>query len=215
MENFGEQFLHQKYPELHTTPSVEHEQRRRKRASERISQKPADKLAAWMNVLERTHMGHRDDPRILKRIKNFYHKEYITITLDDIPQSYWNNKARIMIEQGYGGDMEQGGVEKRIYTDKDENESTDYLFPEEMAQQELDVVRGNEERSLDGWIDYLTSEDAQYPVWAKYWAFTSVVKMGKFEKQEICEHCEKGRIDRKSTRLNSSHGTLSRMPSSA
>jgi hypothetical protein len=73
MEKSGEQFLHQRDQRLHTSTPVEHEQERRQRAEEEVSQKPADKLAAWMQVLERTHMGHMDDPRVLERIKDYYH----------------------------------------------------------------------------------------------------------------------------------------------
>jgi hypothetical protein len=62
MSNFGEQFLHQKDPKLHTSSSVEHEMKRRKTREGRkqkddrdvISQKPADKISNWMDVLEQT-----------------------------------------------------------------------------------------------------------------------------------------------------------------
>lgn len=37
---------------------------------------------------------------------------------------------------------------------------------------------------MDKWVDYLVSDEAPYPMWAKYWAFRSVVKMGKLEKTE-------------------------------
>jgi len=62
--NSPEQFLHQKDSKLHTSKPVEHEQARRKRRGEQTSQKPADKLASFMEVLEQTHLGHRDDPRV-------------------------------------------------------------------------------------------------------------------------------------------------------
>ena len=68
-----------------------------------------------MEVLERTHMGHRDDPRVLERIKRYYHREHITITDEDIPQSYWNNRAEVMIRQGYGGDLENQNIQKQTW----------------------------------------------------------------------------------------------------
>ena len=37
---------------------------------------------------------------------------------------------------------------------------------------------------MDNWIDYLSSEDASYSMWAKYWAFKSILKMGKLKKTE-------------------------------
>lgn len=64
MSEPGEQFLHKKDSKLHTTIPVELEQASRKRAGEEVSQRPADKIARWLGVIEKTHMGHRDDPRV-------------------------------------------------------------------------------------------------------------------------------------------------------
>lgn len=161
-----------------------------------------------MAVLEKTHTGHRDDPRVLERIRNYYHRQYITISLDNIPQSYWNNKAEIMIRQGYGGDMAQGGVQKETWTDDKGNEHVNYVFQEELKEQELGVIRNNQKRSLDKWLDYLTSEDAPYPTWAKYWAFTSVLKMGKYEKQEAEDGTEKAGFQKRTKTTTNSFPLL-------
>jgi len=68
MENFGSQFLHERDSRLHTTDEVEHEKTRKENKDEKTSQKPAEKISDWLEVIERTHMGHRDDPRVLDRI---------------------------------------------------------------------------------------------------------------------------------------------------
>ena len=193
----GEKFLHKKDQKLHTSTFVEHEQERRKKSGEEVSQKPAEKLAAWMEVLERTHMGHRDDPRVLERIKRYYHREHITITDEDIPQSYWNNRAEVMIRQGYGGDLENQNIQKQTWVGYNGNEHINYIFPDELKEQELTVIRNNQERSMDKWLDYLTSEDALYPMWAKYWAFTSMLKMGKYTKRETENGGEKASFQKR------------------
>jgi hypothetical protein len=64
----GEQFIHGKDSSLHTSQPVEHAIKQAKRRGESVSQKPADKLAAWFKVLERTHMGHRDNPRVFPKV---------------------------------------------------------------------------------------------------------------------------------------------------
>lgn len=117
----GERFLHQKDATLQTSQPVEHEQKRIHRQGQETSQKSANKITTWLQLLERTHMGHADEPRVLERIKESYHRQYVTLTLDDIPQSYWNNKAKIMIAQGYGGDMTHSGIHKEEYTDEHGN----------------------------------------------------------------------------------------------
>ncbi len=48
----GEQFLHQKDSKLHTTPNVEHQKARQKIAGEKVSNKPADKIADFLGVIE-------------------------------------------------------------------------------------------------------------------------------------------------------------------
>lgn len=69
--------MHKKEGRLHVSRPVEHEQKRKERKGEKISQKPAEKIADWLQVLERTHLGHREDPRVLERIKKFYHEQYV------------------------------------------------------------------------------------------------------------------------------------------
>lgn len=159
MENFGEQFLHQKDTKLHTSEPVEHEVERRKRVEEKVSQKPADKIADWLKIIERTHMGHRDDPEVAERIKEHYHGEHV-IKPEDIPESAYALEQRIAREMGYG----------------------DVEITEEFKKRKQEQIISDQTNSLDKWIDYLTSTDANYPTWAKYWVFKSVVAMGKLEK---------------------------------
>ena len=187
MSESGEQFLHKKDPRLYTTRPVEHEQINRKRAGREVSQRPADKIASWLGVIEKTHMGHKDDPRVLERIKGFYHREHV-IKPEDIPQSYWNLQGEIAVNEGRKQDLINSGVliEETKVSDPSGAETIKrtYIFPEEIKEQAEQVVVSNQQQSLDKWVNYLTSNDAPYPMWAKYWAFRSVVKMGKLEKTE-------------------------------
>jgi hypothetical protein len=141
--------------------NVLHEQDRLNRKGEETSQKPASKIEDWLELLERTHTSHRDDPRVLERIKKSYHKQYL-IRESDVPESVFLLEQKIARNQGHG-----------------EIEITDEFRREKTKQ-----IISDQEHSLDKWIDYLTSPDAQYPMWTKYWAFTSMVTMGKFEKSE-------------------------------
>lgn len=167
-----ESFLHQKDPELHTSDPVEHEQERRALADEETHQKPADKLADWMQILERTHMGHRDDPQVLERIKASYERQYV-IDPDTIPESAY------LLEQKIARSLGHGTIE---------------ITDDFRKKKQAEIVSAQKE-SLDKWIDYLTGEDADYaPTWAKYWAFTQMLKMGKFEKQEDEEGKESARF---------------------
>ena len=187
MSESGEQFLHRRDSKLHTTGPVEHESTRRKRASEQLSQKPADKITDFLKVIEKTHMGHKDDPRVAERIKESYYKDYV-IKPENIPQSYWNLQGEIAVSEGRKQDLIRGGVLIDETTALDQNgnqiQKRSYTFPEDLKKQAVHNVISNQQQSLGKWIDYLTSDDATYLTWAKYWAFRSIVKMGKLEKTE-------------------------------
>lgn len=160
-ERFGEQFLHQQDSGLHTSKPVEHEKARKERKSEEASQKPAEKIADWLKLLEKTHIGHRDNPEVAERIKKYYHKEYV-IKPESIPESAFLLEQRIARQLGHGN------VE----------------ITQEFRERKTEQIINDQKQSLDKWIDYLTAPEADvYPTWAKYWAFASMVKMGKLEKK--------------------------------
>ncbi len=187
MSESGEQFLHRRDPKLHTTTPVEHESARKKRTGEQVSQNPADKITDFLRVIERTHMGHKDDPRVAERIKGSYYKDYV-IKPENIPQSYWNLQGDIAVSEGRKQDLISGGVVIDEATALDQNgnqiQKRSYTFPEDLKEQAVRNVISNQQQSLGKWIDYLTSDDATYPMWAKYWVFRSIVKMGELEKTE-------------------------------
>jgi hypothetical protein len=161
-ERFGEQFIHQKEPKLHTSEPVEHEQERLKRRGEKISQKPAEKISAWLRVIEQTHIGHREDPRVMERIRESYHKKHV-IRPEDIPEGYFENQRRLARERGHG----------------------DIEITDEARRQLTEVIIADQESTLDNWLEYFTSPDADsYPMWAKYWAFTNMLKLSSYDKEK-------------------------------
>jgi len=160
IKNPGEQFLHEKDQKLHTSGFVEHERKRKKRKGEVISQKPTDKIADWLKVIEKTHLGHRDDPRVLDRIKEYYHKKY-AIKPENIPAGYYENQKRLAREQGHG----------------------DIEITDEMKEQLTEVIITDQKSTLDNWVNYFTSPDSDsFPMWAKYWAFNGMIKLSSFDK---------------------------------
>ena len=157
----GEQFLHQQDSRLHTSGPVEHEQTRKKSRGDTVSPKPTEKIADWFKILEQTHLGHRENPRVLERIRKYYYDQYL-IKPKDIPESTFLLEQRIARELGHG----------------------DIEITQEFKDRKIKQIIDDQKTSLDRWLNYLTSPDAQYPLWAKYWAFTSMLGMGMFEKIE-------------------------------
>ena len=161
MPPFGELFLHKKDSKLHTSDPVAHEYARQKQAGEHPSQKPADKLHAWMEVLKHTHEAHHDDPRVFQRILDWYHAQYV-IADAHVPESYFENQKRLARERGHG----------------------DIDISEEQKQQLIEILQSDQKSTLDVWLSYLASPDAaSIPTWAKYWAFTGMLKLSTFDKE--------------------------------
>lgn len=185
----GEQFLHQKNPSLHLSKPVEHQVERQRIADEPVSSKPANKIAEWLKVIEHTHTEHRDDPRVVERLKKYYHDNFV-IKPEDIPESTFLLEQRIARNEGHGT-----------------IEITDE-FRERKTQQ----IITDQETSLDKWFDYLTSPDADYPMWAKYWAFTSILSMGAFVKEEQGEGDEKKESAHFTTRDKKKNTTTASFP---
>lgn len=163
----GEHFLHKKYSELHTSGPVEHEQKRRKVAQrhgvagQEISHKPEEKIASFLEVIEKTHTSHEDDPRVLERIKNYYHKQYV-IKPEEISEGYFDLQKQLARERGHG----------------------DIDITSKMRRQLTEVIIADQESTLNNWVDYLSSKDATYPMWAKYWAFRSMLKLSAYDKEK-------------------------------
>ncbi|MEK7187168.1 MAG: hypothetical protein AAB690_02625 [Patescibacteria group bacterium] len=158
----GEKFLHQKNPKLHTEAPIEHEQGRKKTAGEKTTQKPAEKLSDWMSILERTHTGHRDDPKVPERIKESYYNSLV-IDSEEIPESYFENQRRLARERGHG----------------------DIEITEKMRSELAEVIITDQKSTLNLWLDYLTHPDADiYPMWAKYWVFTNITRLSSYDKEK-------------------------------
>ncbi|MEK7508450.1 MAG: hypothetical protein AAB568_01190 [Patescibacteria group bacterium] len=159
----GLNFLKQKF-NLHASPEVESAVKRTEvRTKEKVPQNPADRI---QNFLDRfKEVTDRTDPTDREHgLDAFKRALYIknVVKPGDVPESAFLLEQRIARELGYG----------------------DVEITEEFKEQKTTQIINNQKQSLDKWVDYLSSEDAQYPDWAKYWALRSVLEMGKLQKEE-------------------------------
>ena len=100
-----------------------------------VHTKPAEKIEDWLAILHHTHEDHRDDPRVLERIKASYHKRYV-VHEENIPKAVYELEARIARNMGYG----------------------DIPITDEYRHARAQELIAGQEESLDRWVDYLTSE---------------------------------------------------------
>ena len=65
---------------------------------------------------------------------------------------------------------------EKLYFDK-------YIIKKEDISNKFDKddIIDNQKKSLKMWIDYLSDTTTSYPLWAKYWAFQGMLKMGSYD----------------------------------
>ena len=123
------------------------------------SDSPTEKIGKYLERLERVHDIAKDSPHKMEVLKQFYYDKYV---IKELPESYINLQKKIARERGYG----------------------DINVTDEMKEEMLLSVQKEQEKSLDMWIDYLTSDDAMYPMWFKHYAFRGMLKLNKFDKEK-------------------------------
>ncbi len=167
MEN--PKFLKEKY-NLHTSPEVESATKKTERLIEKkLPNDPNIRIQNYLNRLKNIVdppklEGHPDfdrKERNLEMLKSSLYDNFV-IKPEEIPEGYFENQRRIAREQGHG-----------------EIEITN-----EMREQLSEVIIADQRSTLDSWVDYLSSSDATYPDWLKYYAFRSILGMGEYDKEK-------------------------------
>ena len=153
-------FLKQKYQALHSSPEVEHTALRAKDKKGEKPARPEARIQEYLDYLKESldkNNPHREEK--LARFKQTLYDKFV-IKPDEIPESYFDTQRRLAREQGHG-----------------EVEITD-----DMREQSAEIIIADQKSSLDNWMDYLSSSDATYPDWLKYWAIRSILGMGEYDK---------------------------------
>lgn len=155
--------LHLKNPELQISPEVQRAvEREEQKTEEKVPNDPAERIEAYMDRLENIFLN--PDARMRERnLEMFRDKIYdaLIIKRENFPDSYFELQKRISRERGQA-------VEE---------------IPENVREQMMDVAIEDQKASLDAWMDYLTSEDAVYPAWFKYFVWRNVTKLSQFDKE--------------------------------
>jgi len=160
MENLN--FLKQKYS-LHASPEVKSASKRtEKRSGEKVPQDPVKQIENYFSRLHEIIDRPKEDDRErgLNALKGLLYDKYV-IKSQDVPEAYFDTQKRLAKELGHG-EVEIG---------------------EEQREQLTEVIITDQKSSLDNWIDYLSSSDATYPDWLKYYAFRSVLSLGEYDKE--------------------------------
>ncbi len=177
--------LHIKIPELQKTDeiqdTVEKQERLNRRALQdaqdlefdtgekidpelfdiKIPNDPTERINVFMDRMEKIFLNpdERVRERNLKFLKPYIYDEFI-IKPEEVPESYFELQQQVAREQGIEAEH----------------------IGDDMRRQMIETVIKDQKHSLDNWIDYLSSEDAVYPTWFKYFVFRNITKLSQFDK---------------------------------
>ncbi len=155
--------LHIKNSELQTSPEVNRAvERAERKTEERVPNDPSERIDAYIDRLENIFVNPEEKTRE-RNLEMFRDKIYdaLIIKKENFPESYFELQQRIARERGQA-------VEE---------------IPENVREQMMDVAIEDQRHSLDAWIDYLTSDEAVYPAWFKYYAWNQITKLSQFDKE--------------------------------
>ena len=120
------------------------------------SDKKNEKIRKYLEREERIHQKVIERGK-LDLLKNAYYDKYV---IKEVPKKYLE------------------------FLDKNQFDLIGHHLTEEQKEEQKRVIIEDQKKSLDNWIDYLTSEDARfYPWWAKYWAFQGMLKIGAYDNE--------------------------------
>ena len=129
---------------------------------EKIPNDPSERIEVYMDRLENVFLN--PDEAIRKRNLEMLRPkiyEALLIKPENFPESFFELQKRVAREQGHG----------------------DIEITPEIRERMIETSIEDQKHSLDAWIDYLTSEDAVYPTWFKYYAWTQITKLSQFDKE--------------------------------
>lgn len=94
----------------------------------------------------------KDKKKIVDFLKKVYYDKYV-IKPDNVPVDYLSKKRHVCNVRGVNFSKNR----------------------------EINKVIKCQEKSLDMWLNYLMSDDIDYPMWVRYWAFQGVLDLGYYD----------------------------------
>lgn len=160
--NIGADFLQRKY-KLNTDPGVVATAKKTKIPEYNYQTRIQSYLNRLSHLINTPPLeGHPNFDRKQRNLEMLKHSLYdqIIIKPDEVPEGYFQSIIQRHEEEG-----------RPIET-----------IPDDIKKDLTDTVIKDQKESLDIWIDYLSSPDAKYPDWFKYYTLRSVLVMGRYDK---------------------------------
>jgi hypothetical protein len=189
-ENFGE-FLKKKYwGEKEFREVVE------KSAKGKGVSKPTEKIPFYLERIKKV-LEKEKWKEFFKKISLY---QRFIIKPENIPEDYFKNVllGNFAEQKGYSREQLKNPEIEKLIIDQFEKETgekfADYQIPEEEKERLVNQIIEDQKKSLDLWLDYLTSDEAKnYPEAFRYWAFAEMLKLGTYDqkRKEFTKRTEK------------------------
>jgi len=165
-------FLKNKY-NLHATPEVESATKRTEESTgKKVPQNPEAQIQNYLERLERLVLDSNKDqsrkmigtesrPRALSLLREMIMNKYVRPNKEKLAEGAARTEERAA--RNLGIEMQYG-----------ENE----------LEQRGEIAIIDLEKSLDGWISYLSDANQGYETWFRYYAFRNVLDLGDYDKDK-------------------------------
>lgn len=168
-------FLGEKYNTLHTSKEVT---RAVETSPEAIPQKKEAQISAYLDRLERLLKREPEGKGFLtgeERLEYLLMKDFTLDVKDEdiligLARALYESEKKIAIERGQGGEIQSLKSSDSELLDKYKNA----IFEKYEIQKS----------TLDSWFTYLKENDADYPIWFRYYVVRSLKNMGQFSRDE-------------------------------
>ncbi|HBI34123.1 MAG TPA: hypothetical protein DEA43_00795 [Candidatus Moranbacteria bacterium] len=172
-------FLPQKYPDLAGSQPVERavdknlreNKKLPKEERERGPETKQDRVDAYIKRIEKIIDNDRGFELLKQKILNRFTLNIENPeTLERIANGLYESEKRIAIERGQAGDIQKLGSTQEII---------EHYKP--LVREKAEI----QEKTLSSWLDYLKKNDAQHPMWFRYFVMRNIEKMGMLDKENV------------------------------
>lgn len=163
-------FLPEKYPDLVGSKPVERAVKKARLQREKVSDTKQERVGTYMERLEYLTGDERGFELLKHKILDrFALNAKDEPTLTAIAEDLYESEKKIAIEQGRAGDVERF---------ESSHDVIEHYKP--LIREKAEIQR----KTLSSWLDYLQENDAEHPMWFRYFVVRSLEKMGTLDKEK-------------------------------
>jgi DNA-binding phage protein len=153
------EFFHGREPSLHHSPEIENTLDYLRQNGEHIANDPGIKIEAYLGFLADPEFVNYG-PITGSQTAIDSQIEHTIVDFGEVSDSYFELQRRVV---------------------RDELGLDDIKITPKVKRQMTETVREDQRVCLEEWANYLTSDDANYPDWFRYYSFSAITKLTEYD----------------------------------